>query len=252
MRILFLLPLIVFCRPDKFTNTISSSFQEDTTVVIHLLDGNTAEWPGDKFTTDKETKMKYAVDNDNQTLFLAIIISDITIQRKVMQDGLNLYIDTKGKKKENKGIEFPLKMENNASIENMKLFGFGDGEPFAQSIKAEGTANIAIAWDSAIVIHIEYSIPLTMLEKTLGELNNKKISIGWRLKESEVTIIASQTSQPVTTTTRLVAVPSGSQSPVIRNPPNLNNNVRNVNNNPAPQPNSNKVQGFWTSHTIIL
>ena len=253
MKILFLLPLIVFCRPNNFTNTISSSFQKDTTVVIHVLDGNTAEWPGEKFKTDKETNIEYAVDNDNQTLFLAILISDKTIQKKVMQEGLNLFIDTKGKKKENKGIEFPLRMENSASTESMKLFGFGNGEPFVQAIKAEGTANIAISWDSAFVVHIEYNIPLIMLEKTLGELNNKKISIGWGLKESEVPVVTSQPSQAVaTTTTRVVGVPAGSQPSSIRNPPNLNNNVRNVNNNPAPQPNSNKGQAFWTTHTIIF
>ena len=252
MKILFLLPLIVFSGGHKSTINFFSSIQRDTTVIIHQLDGDMAEWPKEKFKTDDETKMSYAVDNDDQTLFLGVSISDKSIQQKVVQEGMNLYIDIKGKKKENRGIEFPVKMGNNASIENMKLFGFGNGEPFVQSIKAEKTANIAFAWDSAFVIHIEYNIPLTMLEKTLDELKNKKISIGWRLKESEVPIIASQTSQPVTTTTRLVAVPSGSQPSVIRNPPNLNNNVRNVNNNPAPQPNSNKGQAFWTSHTIIL
>ena len=251
MRMLFLLPVIVFCGAHRSAFNISSLSRQDTSIIVHLLDGNTAEWPAEKFKTDKETKMEYAVDHDNQTLFLVISISDITMQKRVMQDGLNLYVDIKGKKKENKGIEFPVIMENLASVENMKIFGFSNTEPFLQNIKTEGTANIAMAWDSANVIHIEYNIPLKMLEETSADLNNKKISIGWKLKESEVPIITSQAPQPVTTTTRLVAVPAGSQPSAIRNPPNLNN-VRNVNNNPAPQPNSNKGQSFWTSYTIIF
>ena len=254
MRILFLLPAIVFCGAHKSAFTISSLFQKDTTIIVHLLDGNTAEWPAEKFKTDKETKMAYAVDHDKQTLFLAISISDITMQKRVMQDGLNLYIDAKGKKKENKGIEFPVKMENLASVENMKIFGFNNAEPLLQNIKTEGTANIAMAWDSANVIHIEYNIPLKLLEETLADLNNKKISIGWKLKDSEIPDPASppvSAATPTSTTTRLVAVPAGSQPSAIRNPPNLNN-TRNVNNNPAPQPTSNKGQSFWTSYTIIF
>jgi hypothetical protein len=93
-----------------------------------------------------------------------------------------------------------------------------------------------------------------MLEGSVTELNNKKISIGWKLKENGMTSnnndqSLSSPSQPVsTTTTRLVAVPAGSRpttTPPIRNSTTTPNNT-------LPQANTNKVQSIWTVHTIIF
>lgn len=61
--------------------------------------------------------MSYAVDNDNQALFLAVSIPAKRIQTKVVQEGMHLYVDIKGKKKENRGIEFPVRIEDVPSIE---------------------------------------------------------------------------------------------------------------------------------------
>ena len=241
MRMLFLLPVI--CLIGNSPRTLfSNESQTDTTIVTHLLDGNTTEWPAEKFMTDKTTRIDYAVDNDNQTLFLAINVPDQNTQKRVMQEGLSLYIDTKGKKKESRGIEFPVKMETLASIEYMKLFGFGNGEPATLSIKTEGTANIAIGWDSSFVMHIEYTIPLKMLEATVADLNNKKISIGWKLEQSEM---PPATSQTVTrTSTELVGL-RGTTRPG-------NRNASAVNNVPVVPSTSSKAQSFWTSHTITF
>lgn len=243
MRILFLLP--AFWLAGNSPHMIfTSACQADTTIVTHLLDGNINEWPAEKFMTDKATKMTYAVDNNNETLFLAINLADQTLQKRIMQEGLNLYIDTKGKKKENRGIEFPMKMGNLASIEYMKLFGFAPGEPVMQSIRNEGTINIAIAWDTSFVMHIEYNIPLKIVEETVADLKNKKISIGWNVTESATPAVTTPTV--TNTTTRLVGVPAGTR------PPTSNRSVTNVNNNPALQSTSNKSQSVWTSHTITF
>jgi hypothetical protein len=40
------------------------------------FDGNIVEWLQEKFTVDKATKIRYAVDNDSQMLFLALNIPD--------------------------------------------------------------------------------------------------------------------------------------------------------------------------------
>ena len=255
MRIFFLLPAISLLANSNYSHLKSSStFQADTTIISHLLDGNTAEWPPEKFVTDQPTKIEYAIDNGNQALFLAINIPDRSIQKKVMQEGMNLYIDTKGKKKENKGIEFPVRMENISSTENMKLFGFDNAEPFIQNIRTEGTANIAIAWDSSSILHIEYTIPLKLIEKDLSELNNKKISIGWKIEENKMppsnTIQSSNnTTQPVSTSTRLVGVPAGSKPPPT-NPPIRSS--RPSQNDPFAQSNTGKAQSIWATHIIIF
>ena len=252
MRILLLLPVIgLFGKSPAVIFSIAG--QTDTTIVTHLLDGIVTEWPAEKFMTDKPTKMAYAVDNNNETLFLAINIADQNVQKRIMQEGLNLYIDTKGKKKESRGIEFPVKMETLASIEYMKLFGFGSGETGMVSIRSEGTANIAIAWDSSFVMHIEYTIPLKMLEETVAELNNKRISIGWKLEQSEIPVMTNQTttSSP-RVVTQVVSVPAGTRPSGNRSGPNLNTNVSSINNTPGGQSTSSKAQSIWTSHTITF
>ena len=69
MKILFLLPLIVLCGSHQSTINFFALIKEDTTVIIHQLDGDMVEWPKEKFKTDEETKMSYGVDNDNQPSF---------------------------------------------------------------------------------------------------------------------------------------------------------------------------------------
>lgn len=249
MKISFLFPVInLLVISNNPHIRLSSTSQIDTTSIIHILDGNTIEWPQEKFTTDKETKIRYAVDNDSQMLFLALNIPGKRAQQIIMQKGMSLFIDVKGKKKENHGVEFPLGMENVSDIGNMRVFGFTNTEPVIQNVKTEGTINIAIAWDSSYALSIEYYVPLKMLESSVTELNNKKISIGWKLQESEMP--SNNTAQPVSTSsgtsTRLVGVPAGT------GPPN-NRNVRSSQNDTPTQTNTSKPpQSIWTTHTIIF
>jgi hypothetical protein len=101
MRIFFLLPVISLLANSNYPpHKLSSIFQTDTTIITHLLDGNIGEWPQEKFTIDKATKIRYAVDNDSLMLFLALNISDKRIQQIIMQKRMSLFIDVKGKKKE--------------------------------------------------------------------------------------------------------------------------------------------------------
>ena len=246
MKMLFLFPAIAvqFFTADPSVRS-SSIFQTDTTTIIHSLDGNIEEWPADIFTTDEATKIRYAVDNNDQILFLAIKIPENVTQKKIMQQGMKLFIDTKGKKREGRGVEFPLKTETAASIDNMRVFGLGNSSELVQSIKIEGTINIAIAWDSSFKMNIEYNIPLKMLENSITELNNKKISIGWKIDEPDM---PGNGSQPVRTTSRLVAVPVPEGStPVISRTARPNQS-----SNEFPQSSTNKSKSFWTTYTIIL
>lgn len=203
----------------KKTNLVSES---DT--ISHVLDGSTSEWPVTKIEQDKETNIKYAIDNDEQDLFLALIVPDFRTQMKMMRLGMKLFIDMKGKKKENRGIEFPVKRDeadysggfsgnnqNNNQEENsqendqqrkfdkkrirnsmalnliyMKLFGFSSGESLNQGLQMEGSAQIAFAWDSADVMHIEYLLPLKLLKEQVAELNDKNISIGWQINGIDI------------------------------------------------------------------
>ena len=164
--------------------------------------------------------IKYAIDNDSQNLYLALIIPNFRAQMKMMRQGMELYIDLKGKKKEGKGIDFPVKRdvgdnnsmmnfrghsneENNGqenaeqrkpnmktmratmalNLISMKLFGFSN-DPQEQRLDMPGSADIAYAWDSTDVMNIEYRIPFSLFGNT-SSLNKKNISIGWKLNGVE-------------------------------------------------------------------
>ena len=232
MKGFFLIPVIILGSISHHPAIyFSTECFKDSTIIIHQLDGNIPEWPSEKFITDKETKTRFATDNDAQFLFLVLSIPDNATQKKIMQSGINLYIDIKGKKKENLGIEYPVA----GNPGSMRLFGFLDAEPATLSISAEGTANIAFSWDSSNVLHIEYNIPLKLLDKTVPGLNNKKISVGWKLNEADM--------NNALATSQLTAVASGGRNRAA---------APNRTGSDFPQSTTIKYKSFWTSHTIIF
>jgi hypothetical protein len=129
---------------------------------------------------------------------------------------MDLYIDPKGKKKEGKGIEFPVKRDQSTadlimnyrsqgnenaeqespeqrkavmkamraemalSLSSMKVFGFSEDRSEEQGLVMPASVNIAFAWDSTDVTNIEYKIPLSFFGTT-SSLDQKDISIGWKV-----------------------------------------------------------------------
>ena len=190
-------------------------FLEDT-AINHALDGKVNEWPAKKFETDPATQFKYAIDNDEQNLYLVLSIANFREQMKIMRQGLNLYFDPKDKKKETKGIKFPVKREQSPgdmltnyrsqenesvhqenpeqkkaamkamraqmalNITSMKVFGFSEDKSEEQGLIMPGSANIAFAWDSLDAMNIEYRIPLSFFGTALS-LDKNEISIGWKV-----------------------------------------------------------------------
>lgn len=193
----------------------NKNYLPDDTTINHLLDGKVNEWPAEKFETDPGTQLKFAVDNDKQNLYLVLTITNFREQIKIMRQGMDLYIDPKGKKKEGKGIEFPVKRDQSTAdlimnyrsqgnenidqespeqrkaamrtmraemalgLSSMKLFGFSEDRSAEQGLAMPGSANIAFAFDSTDVMNIEYKIPLSFFETT--SLDQKDISIGWKV-----------------------------------------------------------------------
>ena len=184
------------------------------TTINHLLDGKVNEWPAEKFETDPATQLKYAVDNDKKNLYLVLTIASFREQMKIMHQGMDLYIDLKGKKKEGKGIEFPVKRDQSTadlvmnytshgnenteqspeqkkavmkamraemalSLSSMKVFGFSEDKSEEQGLVMPGSANIAFAWDSTDGMSIEYRIPLAFFGTSSSD--QKDISIGWKV-----------------------------------------------------------------------
>ena len=220
---------LVFLSFDKLSNQehLLNTMYTDTSHVGHVLDGSTTEWPDSAFQTDKETMIHYASDNNGEYLFLALRVPDFRTQMKLMRQGMTVFIDLKGKKKEGRGIEYPIKpegapppikMEPGADKKEvraamsirmfaMKLFGFSDAEPVSQALQMPGSANIAFDWDSSDVLHIEYFIPLSMLDN-INSLHQKTISVGWKINGVQMQN-GSPNTVGVTSTSSIEGRPSG-------------------------------------------
>lgn len=199
-------------RPEDFSYRSFPSELNDSSIIIHKLDGITTEWPAERFAEDKKTSIQFAFDNDDQQLYLALKIPSTEEQIKMMRMGMNIYLDLKGKHRENMGIEFPMKsttppagyqqsgkptqqpneqssgkkgkpdmqrikMMFGMNLLGLKLFGFTPDEPAKQDLEVEGSVKIAYSWDSTELMQIEYSVPLKMLDDIVS-LNQKSISIG--------------------------------------------------------------------------
>ena len=185
------------------------------TTINHVLDGKLNEWPAQKFESDPASEFKYAIDNDKQNLYLVLTIPTLREQMKIMQQGMHLYLDPKGKKKEGKGIEFPVKRDQSAAdmltsyrnqenentaqetpeqrktamramraemaltLSSMKVFGFSEDKSEEQGLVMPGSANIAFAWDSTDAMNIEYRIPLSFFAGASPD--EKDISVGWKV-----------------------------------------------------------------------
>ena len=226
-----------FTGTGYFSLLQNAEIKNDSGIINHKQDGIVDEWPVEKFSADKETGIQYAVDNDAENLYMALIITSQPEQMKLMSMGMRMFIDMKAKHKENRGVEFPIKketgsmpmpqpggQENNQgqkpdpkrirmllgrNLIALKLFGFTDGEPTEQGLEIDGSAKIAYYWDSLDVMQIEYLIPLNMLETDIASLNQKLISIGWKVNGMEMPAPSANNNSPSSVRTGLVAVPAG-------------------------------------------
>jgi hypothetical protein len=83
---------------------------------------------------DHESKIAYDITNDNENLYLEFLVIDESAQRQIMMSGMQVWLDTTKKQKENFGLFFPLKTSPNLNrpkeqssdeqppkIEDMKL-----------------------------------------------------------------------------------------------------------------------------------
>jgi hypothetical protein len=276
MKYLFLLPAAIislaFTKTHYFSSASRLSEKIDSTVIEHKLDGTINEWPVDKFSSDKETNIQYAIDNDAQNLYLAMKITSQGEQMKLMRMGMKLFIDLKGKHKENLGVEFPLKKIDNPDFSGappqshgqrteeagkpdlkrmrmmlalnligMNLFGFTNGEPVEQSLEIEGSVKIAFDWDSTDIMHIEYLVPLKMLGE-IPSLHQKIVSIGWKISGMEMP----------SGSNNLAGRPGGGGSPGGRPPRGAGGSRPGGGTGQVDMEKMMKEQEIWTKYTFLI
>lgn len=76
-----------------------------------VVDGQYTEWTSPLPMTNKRTGLNFAIANDNRHLYLFLRVTDKAIQRQIVSNGFELWINADGKKKKTTGITYPLPLK---------------------------------------------------------------------------------------------------------------------------------------------
>jgi len=206
---IILLMLIQACGSSKETNstTHASTEKYDSRYLSATADGKMDEW-GDKLSYDNSSKCIYSIANDSSALYIAIKVLDRTQQMKMVQGGMEIWIDSKAKKTKSTGVKFPvggsavtmpvsrnnnnpdpkeMRQQTRAQMLTMELTGFKEGLNGSQSVYSDIPVKPVADWDKDNLVY-ELVIPFSALNDNIAaNLNNISIGIfinGVKLPES--------------------------------------------------------------------
>ena len=177
LHILFIIcfPLILFSQDD-----ISKSVFISQKIVV---DGNSDEWKKPFDFYNSEARLMFSLANDSNTLYICILNTERPNQMRMLTRGMKVSIVTKGQKKYNASILYPISedktetnkiepgsradkiiMRNNflKNKRNMKTTGFYSSNGIL-SIKNQTGLKVAIDWDTNNNLVYEIAIPFTEL-----------------------------------------------------------------------------------------
>lgn len=80
-----------------------SAYKTDVTV-----DGQNKEWKSPLPRYNKNTGISYDIANDERNIYMIVRVTDTTSIRQVLQNGLEVWINKDGKKKNTTGITYPM------------------------------------------------------------------------------------------------------------------------------------------------
>ena len=200
--------LLESCSSSKKASSSSGSSEDKfySRRLTPVIDGKMNEW-GDALLFDNSTKCIYAIANDDTALYIVIKAADRTQQMKIVQGGMEIWIDDKAKKKKSIGVKFPLgggsmsmpAGRTNSSGQDSKeirqlmrqqmklkmlreeLTGFKEGFNGSYDVYSNVRVKPVIDWDDNDNMVYELVIPFATLDETVrANLNN--ISIGIFIK----------------------------------------------------------------------
>ena len=170
----------------------NSVYKTDVTV-----DGRNTEWKSPLPRYNKIAGINFDVANDEQNIYMIVRVTDTTSIRQIRQNGLEVWINKDGKKKNTTGITYPMapdKPKNNRlvsivnadgfswNINELKLTGFLL-ENGRQPVKG-CPVKVAIKKDSSDCLVYELAIPFNTFfkEKLEKEDLGDKFYIGFVVK----------------------------------------------------------------------
>jgi len=173
-----------------------------------IIDGKANEWPDSLFFLNPDAKIRYAIVNDSNNIYLCLKVFDDNQQMKMLRGGMEVWIDPAGKKNEICGIRYPLSTTLNPGnktgswrsgdpsgikqlkliyllqAKDMELTGFKNGINGLVSNHTNKTGvQTIIKLDSTNILIYEAKIPLAVFKTDLTQSN--PLSVGFILKGLE-------------------------------------------------------------------
>lgn len=189
---LLLLALPLFIGFEALAANNLSVYKTDVTV-----DGQNKEWKSPLPRYNKNTGINFEVANDDRNIYMIVRVADTTSQRQILQNGLEVWINKEGKKKNTTGITYPMapdKPKANSRRVGTTLDGFSMNinelmltgfllENGRQPVK-DCPVKVAIRKDSSDCIVYELAIPFNTFykEKLEKEDLKSKFYIGFVVK----------------------------------------------------------------------
>lgn len=196
MKKQFIAGLIIIFMSSCSTTVYQSAWQS----VLVSADGNSREWSIPLRFYDKDSKLCYTVSNDSVNLYLCIWAIDEQMQMKILRAGMQLWIDTTGKNKQQVGILFPttspgrnvsppakimqdkrpdvnaMMLEFRSKYNEMQLVGFKPPIGGFIPLKNDFNISVGINRDSTNLMVYEAIIPYkTFYKQTLSASDSTKI-----------------------------------------------------------------------------
>ncbi len=164
-----------------------------------VVNGNYSEWDDSLFSFNKSAQVNYALVNDTNAFYICIRIANEAAQMKVLRSGIEIRFNSKGKKKAEATLHFPIggRMDPGEhrnrktmhlmyllQMQDMELSGFKSGINGFQSIKSgKNGIMAAVNWDSSDVMVYEARVPFSVFAADVLAAN--PIAVGIVIKGAQ-------------------------------------------------------------------
>ncbi|MCX6247617.1 MAG: hypothetical protein NTW10_07775 [Bacteroidetes bacterium] len=158
-----------------------------------IVNGKSSEWENSLFSYTKQALLNYAIVNDSAAFYICVRIADEGAQMKVLRNGIELRFNSRGKKKPEATLHFPIGVRMNPDdhrdrktmhlmcllqMQDLDLTGFKNGVNGFQSIKSgKNGVMAAVNWDSTNVMVYEARVPFSVFAQDVRAANPLAVGI---------------------------------------------------------------------------
>lgn len=164
-----------------------------------VINGSSSEWENSLFSFNKKAQVNYAIVNDSAAFYICIRIADEGAQMKVLKSGIDLRFNTKGKKKAEANLHYPMGVRTEMGggtnpgsrrdrktmqlmfllqMQDMELSGFRKDANGFQNIKSGRNGVFAsVNWDTTSVMVYEARVPFSIFTTDVHAANPLAVGI---------------------------------------------------------------------------